>query len=152
LAGSVLTIVCLGGLSYNLWRVQRDLRAPLLARATTERRVYAAALEAAGGDSAALCGRLDRLPCAQSAPWCLPGPAYSALWLDDPQVARQLRSVLHTVPHDPAHWPPAAVRAVLVWETPQPRWLSDWQRVAPVYGWHEVATAEPGACLWQRSP
>ena len=98
--GSVLALGLVAGIGYDAWRVQRDLLGYWHAQRVERNTVYAHALELAGGDPEAVYGRFDFIPPAAHMPWCLPGPSYSRLWVDDPRVAKQVGDLLPEVGPD----------------------------------------------------
>jgi hypothetical protein len=92
--GSVLALGLLAGIGYDAWRVQRDLRGYWHTQRTEREAVYARALDLAGGDASKIYGRFDFIPPTAHMPWCLPGPSYSRLWVDDPRVAGLMGGLL----------------------------------------------------------
>jgi hypothetical protein len=147
LLGGVLALALLAGGGYNAWRVQRDLRAPWQALAAEEDAAYRQALALAGGEAEAVYGRFALLPPSSRMPWCLHGPTYSRLWLDDPRVAGLVGELLPTAPA-----PPPQAKVVLLWfgaDSPQADLLAEELDTAPE--WQTEPAASPKARLWARS-
>jgi hypothetical protein len=180
--GSGLALALLAGIGYDAWRVQHDLLGPWHTTLAQRQAVYTRALELADGDASAVYGRLDLLPPRAHLPWCLPGPTYTRLWMDDPQVARQVggllpelapqavleagpsfavrgprstmpeRSVLAEANSD--LWPADGPRVVLLWPAPaNPADLALAQRFAAApESWLPVESPTAFARLWVRTP
>jgi hypothetical protein len=174
--GSLLALGMAAATGYDAWRVQRDLLAPWHARRAERQAVFSRALELAGGEPEAIYGRFDFIPPAAHMPWCLPGPSYSRLWLDDPRVARLVGGLLPEVAPEEllgrgaaVQRPPDAgtagaralhssaptdVRVVLLWPTsdnPRDIELAGEFDAVPTT-WLPVESPSAAARLWVRTP
>jgi hypothetical protein len=114
--GTVIALSALLVIGYNCYRVQRDLRSVWQAQFRERNAVYDAALQAADGEPTAIWGRFDLIPPRAHLPWCLPGPSYTRLWMDDPRVAPNVDPYLHVsdvTQVSPLYLP--EIKVVLLW-------------------------------------
>ena len=142
LAGGLLVLACSAGMAWNAWRVGRDIYLPQRRIAAERNAVYAQALALAGGDAAAIYGRFDLLPPAGHMPWCLPGPSYTRLWLDDPRVAQHVDGLLPVFELSGGTLPPRAASISDGGKVPPP--LSETDGTSPVPPEIQVVLLWPG--------
>jgi hypothetical protein len=151
LAGSLLTVLALAALGYNVWREVPVLQAQTALRAQVVG-ANRATLALAEGQRGRIYGPLDFTGIYGTGRYNLPGATWSRLWMDDPSVTPLIDRHLPRLGPAQALAPAGPIRVIQLWpEHASPTSAALIRTLEGHAQWREVESGDPEVRRWERA-